>query len=217
MAIVTNSYLGNFRGKIGNMVIYPLNGQTVARSIGISHKPITINQLTARMGLKMMNVFFRNIKAFIRIGFELEARGTTSNAFNMAIRYNSKKIKGVYPDIEIDFEQILVSKGVMPVVKNAKAKIITTGLKVSWDSQADQKGMRADDQVLLLVYFPGDRLKTRIFTSEVRRAEGKYTFKLDRDATMRHAHIYLSFISDNCKSISDSLYLGEVSWDNALK
>jgi len=217
MAIITNSYLGTFTGKIGHMVIYELCGQMVGRGIGKSHKPATINQLTARMALKKMNIFFRDIKDFIKIGFELEARGTTSNESNMAIRYNGKCVKGVYPDVEIDFEKILVTKGAMPVVKNAKAKIITSGLKLTWDSQSDEKGMRNDDQVLVLAYFPGEIVKIRVFTTEVRRADGKYTFKLDRDATMRNAHIYLSFISDNCKSISDSQYLGEMSWDNAVK
>ncbi|MGY0040795.1 DUF6266 family protein [Pedobacter sp. NJ-S-72] len=217
MAIVTNSYLGTFTGKIGRMVIYPLNGQIIARGIGFSNKPATINQLTARTGIKKLNIFFRDIKDFINIGFELEARGTTSNESNMAIKYNGKHIKGVYPDVEIDFEKIVVTKGVMPVVKNAKAKIIATGLKVTWDSQSDEKGMRKDDQVLLLAYFPGKIVKTRVFTSEVRRADGKYTFKLDRDAVMPNAHIYLSFISDNCKSISDSQYLGEMTWDKAVK
>jgi hypothetical protein len=217
MAIITNSYLGTFTGKIGNMVIYPLNGQIVARGIGKSDKPSTINQLTARMALKKMNIFFSEIKDFINIGFELEARGTTSNESNMAIRSNGKYVKGVYPDVEIDFDKILVTKGAMPVVKNAKAKIVTNGLKLTWDSQSDEKGMRGHDQALVLAYFPGKIVKLRVFTTEVRRAEGKYTFKLDRDALMRNAHIYLSFISDNRKSISDSQYLGEMSWDKDVK
>ncbi|MBB6272695.1 hypothetical protein HDF26_003152 [Pedobacter cryoconitis] len=217
MAIVTKSHLGTFTGKIGNMVIYPLKGQIVSRAIGKSHKPATINQKTSRMAIKKLNHFFRDIKGYINVGFELEAKGTTSNQFNMAMRSNRLHIKGLYPDVEIEFAKMLVTKGLMPVVKNAKAKILTSGLKVTWDNQPAEKGMRQDDQLMLLAYFPGTTIKTRIFTTEVRRAEGKYTFKLNRDALMPKAHLYLSFISDNRKIISDSQYLGEISWDNAAK
>lgn len=199
------------------MVIYPLNGQIIARGMGISNKPGTINQLTARMALKKMNIFFKDIKEFIRVGFELEARGTTSNETNMAIKFNGKHFEGVYPDVGIDFERILVTKGKMPVVKNAKAKIVTNGLRLTWDSRSDEKGMLQHDQALVLAYFPGKTVKIRAFTREVRRAEGKYTFKLDRDGAMQHAYIYLSFISDNRKSISDSQYLGKMSWEKTVK
>lgn len=64
MAIVTNSYLGTFTGRIGNMVIYPLAGQIVARTIGKSYKKPTNNQLNSRMALKKMNVFYRKSRGF---------------------------------------------------------------------------------------------------------------------------------------------------------
>ncbi|QNK61840.1 hypothetical protein H7F33_14930 [Pedobacter sp. PAMC26386] len=218
MAILTNSILGSFKGKIGNITIYPLGNQTVGRGIGISHKKPTTEQLTTRLVMKKMNKFFQHIGAMIRIGFELEARGTNQNEFNKAMTQNFNQFTGKYPDIAIDFAKVLVTKGKMAVIKEAKAEKVTNGLKLTWDTEIAGAGMHKNDQVLVLAYFPdGKTIKARIFTSEVRRFEGKYTFKLDRNRTMKNAHIYLSFISNNCKIISDSVYLGEISWGNVIK
>lgn len=199
------------------MVIYPLAGQIVARGIGKSYKKPTNNQLTSRMALQKMNVFLRDIKGFLKIGFELEAKGTTANAFNHAFKQNRKQVTGIYPDVSIDYAKIMVTKGKMPVVENAKASILTDRLKVSWDTRIIKGETDGDDQVLLLAYFPGEKVKTCIFTTAARRSAGTHKFNLNRDATMRNAHLYLSFVSDDYKSISDSVYLGEVSWDKALK
>lgn len=217
MAIVTNSYLGTFTGRIGNMVIYPLAGQIVARTIGKSYKKPTNNQLNSRMALKKMNVFLQDINGFLKVGFELEAKGTTANAFNHALKYNRKHVTGTFPDVAIDYAKILVTKGNMPIVEKAKASLLTDRLKVSWDTEVIKGQTHQDDQVLLLAYFPGETGKTRIFTTSVRRSAGTYKFNLNRSATMRNAHLYLSFVSDDYKSISDSVYLGEVSWDKVAK
>ena len=71
--------------------------------------------------------------------------------------------------------------------------------------------MFQDDQVMIQLYFPGASDKIIFLKAGAKRAEGKEFLALEKSWHPK-AHVYISFISDNRKRISNSQYLGELDF-----
>ncbi|HEY0176822.1 MAG TPA: DUF6266 family protein, partial [Pedobacter sp.] len=69
-----------FKGKLGDTVVYSLNGQDVKRSIGLITKDPSKLQKENRTSMRTVTDFLKPVLNFIRIGFELETKGTLLNA-----------------------------------------------------------------------------------------------------------------------------------------
>ena len=123
MAIAENGPGGNHRGKLGNSVYYVLNGKNVSRGIGITLKPPTQLQLKSRMETKLSSGLLSRLLDFLNTGFGAEALMAKDNAFNQAVKYNKKNmIKGSYPDLELAYDQLLVSKGALKPAQNCSGR-----------------------------------------------------------------------------------------------
>jgi hypothetical protein len=203
---------GSANGKIDNLVVYKLNGQDVIRSIGRRITPPLQKELGTQQNIKVLNAFLVHIKDYCKVGFDLEATGTTSNYYNLATKYNASSIIGEYPDRCIDYTKVIVTKGKMPVVENASFQITEDGVEFSWDPSYRKTGIQSDDQVMLLLYSPKNTFAYGI-TSGSARSAGKELLNMTKFLKNYSFHAYISFVSNNRKSISDSLYLGEVKWE----
>ncbi|MGK9125266.1 DUF6266 family protein [Olivibacter sp. SA151] len=76
--------------------------------------PTSEKELANRERMRIMQKFLQDSKNFIDLGFQLEAKARNMSAFNAAMSYNKKyAITGSYPDLKIDYEKLLVSKGLL--------------------------------------------------------------------------------------------------------
>lgn len=207
--------LGNYSGQIGPLVIYKLNGQTVVRTKGKRKKPYSVKELTKQKKFILLNDFLKSLDEFYNAGFELEAIGTTSNAYNKALQHNYDCITGNYPDLYIDYAKVLVTKGNMPVTEQIAVKTIATGIEVVWDSECDQINNRADDQVMIVATYTdkNGNSSTEYTTAGALRAAGKEVLALNAAFRKSTVHVYVSFISSNRKKIADSKYMGAITWN----
>jgi hypothetical protein len=211
MAVSRNKKGDGFVGRIGDEVIYWLNGQLVKRKIGKSYKKPTLSQLAVRQCTGVINKFLDPILDFIDIGFELEAKRASLNQHNVATSYNrNNAIKGEYPNQVIDYTNALVTMGSMPIAADAVVLPSDEGLAFTWDTEL-VKGMRKNDQVMVMAYFP-EQQEARFIVNGAYRETGKQILKLPVYKTPRTVETYLSFISANHKSISNSTYTGKISW-----
>lgn len=213
MATIPNSFFGSFRGRIGNQVFYLLRGVMVARGIGKSDKPPTLNQLIQRSRVGLTTGFLKSIKTYINLGFELEAKGTTSLPFNKASSVNSQRIVvGEYPEHRLDLSKAQLTKGNLPVLKDAAVTMVSEGLQFTWDPvfYADF-GEYWQDQVMLMAFCEENNQSYKSYAGAIRQL-GKDLLQLPSSGAEGTFHVYISIIADDRKRISDSLYLGTVKW-----
>lgn len=211
MAIITNGPLGQFRGRIGNLVFYPLNGKQVARTIGPQGPP-SVKQLANYQRMSLTVNMLRTMNDFVDAGFAIEAKGTDKNPQNLAVSFNkSTAIYGEYPDMSIDYSKVIFSHGKLPFSEDISVTKSLKGLSFSW-SKEDVKGYlrRREDMVMILVYFPGMRRSVQMLNA-AKRESGGYELKLHRSMIHQPMEIYMLFKAANGKDISDTLYLGNIN------
>lgn len=209
MAIIKSGISKDTNGKIGNIVIYELNGQTVSRTIGKQGKP-SKKQLANYLEMKLIVRLLAPMKSFINISFEPEARGTTKNPYNLATAYNKNHaIQGKYPDLSIDHSKVILSRGNLKAPENTRLIKTAKGVEVLWDKNADTP-LRLDDLVMILLYHPLKKVCTKILYA-VTRAKGKYFIPLKAITLTQPIEAYICFKSIDGKLMSDSVYAGNLN------
>ncbi len=134
MARTTNNLLKGMSGKIGDLIIYEMEGKTYARSKPSGYKdaksPLQLNQ---RQKLIFVNDFLRPFKDILKKTFF--NKENDKRPYLRAQSYNLKHgTIGFYPDLEIDYKKALLCKGSLPVPKNVKAFYTEEGIVIEWDN-----------------------------------------------------------------------------------
>lgn len=208
MATTENGPGGHHRGKLGNMVYYTLNGKRVVREIGRSLKPPTELQLAARMITKMSSTLLGRLQDFIKTGFLQQAIQVQDNAFNVAVKANKKNmIKGVYPNLEIAYDQLLLSAGNLKPAQNWQVVQTDTGLQYTWDTDPQMAWPEATDQVMMLAYFPKqEKVCFTLFGKD--RLAGSDLLEIPPSLQAEYMETYISFIAADRKQVANSSYTG---------
>ena len=213
MAKVTNSFFGSFKGRIGNYVFYELRGVLIIRTIGKSLNSPTHNQLIQRSRMRLTNNFLKSIKTYVNLGFELQAKGTSSLPFNKATATNSQQIvTGDYPAHQLDFSKALLTKGDLPLLKDAKVSVGNDGLEFTWNPTVDAEfGEYWQDQVMLMAFCEQNNHSYKSYAGATREL-GRDLLQLPLSGAEGTYHVYISVVADDRKRISNSLYLGPLKW-----
>jgi hypothetical protein len=211
MAILKVESNRGFIGRVGNTVTYVLNGRVVKRTIGKSSKKVTIAQLSVRQRTKIITEFLNPVKEYINIGFEFEARLVQKkNAHNIATSYNwLNAFTGVYPDQKIDFSKVLLSRGNLPVTNNIDVKVVDNRIEFTWDKNTVTDRIKGSDRVMLLAYLPKENRAVSLIGGAERLEGGEHLIIPEYKHGI-HIETYVSFVSADYKSISNSVYTGEV-------
>ncbi|QNK64809.1 hypothetical protein H7F33_10155 [Pedobacter sp. PAMC26386] len=210
MAVLRKGLNDGYVGKIGNTVTYELNGEMVKRTIGIYDDPKTIPQLSVRQVTSVTSAFLIPVHDFITIGFDLEAKKTRKGAYNIASSYNRlNAITGKYPNQNIDFTKVLFSRGKMPIIPKPSVTLTKNKLAFTWDTDFTANGIKPTDRVMLIAYLP-ERHRAVCLISGAKRTAGVEYLSIPRSKKPMIIETYISFISETHKSISTSLYVGQV-------
>lgn len=211
MAISQDGPLGPFKGKLGPLYGYIVNGRQILRAAPHpSKKPRSIKQKAQEQKVQVLTPFFTKIKAYLSIGFELSAMKRNINSNNAAKSYNLKYgIKGEYPDQEIDYAGIRLTEGSLDIPAQATASSVEGGIKFSWAYDADGSLGDGADKTMLLVFFKENRTAF-YFISGAYRMNGEEILPLNDRLRGQTAETYISFVTDDRKSISNSVYTGSL-------
>ena len=209
MAKSPEGILGAFTGKAGNVVGYILNGQAIIRSLPKRKKkkrkptPLESNN---RGKMKLLSLFFSRMRGFLELTFTPESRGTVYNWYNLAVKYNNPTaIKGTFPGLEIDYPNVVLSRGDLRQPVNPKVERTTEGVKFSWDVTNLDSG--SHDQAMLLICFPDDHSASSS-GGNVRRGIGMEIIPMDAKSLKMRMETYICFVSNDRQRFSNSLYLG---------
>lgn len=203
---------GHKLGKLGDTTSYFLNGKLTTRTIGKSNKAPSILQKIVRQKTSVISKFLNPIMEFILVGYEKESRRLAQQAQNPAFSYNWRyALTGDYPEIKIDFTKVLLTIGSMPSPEGLEVQANEEGFMFSWNLQEGRLGTHWSDQVMLMAYFPTLR-KAVYLTAGSSRYKGKDLLPIFDITPGVEAETYVAFISNDRKSISNSVYSGKVNW-----
>jgi hypothetical protein len=210
MGKLPNGPFNGFTGKVGNLVCYDLNGQTIIRTIGINNKPPTIKQKTNRMKMKVINDLVQNTYLAMHAGFTAASTGTVYNYANLAIKHNNPNaLKGVYPNVELDYPKLLFSHGNLETPVDPKVEVVPEGLKFSWDPSTQCKGEDSQDQVSMVAYCP-EKQEMLFIKSGQKRHQGWDILPVDKAYKGLALEIYMFFVADDRLDVSTTTYLGRI-------
>ena len=211
MGKVKPNVLGVFSGKIGNMVYATWKGIPYVRSKPVSiNNPRTEAQQSHRAKFALGIRFLKPCTNFIRVGYQKYA--IKKSASNAALSYIlANAITGSYPDYRIDYPRVLLSRGSLMPPVNVQASIVDGTVLISWDNNSRSNGCaNATDKALAIVINP-DNGEVAYKIAGAPRASCIEMLDLPTCRTGDQVVVYLGFISDDDKEVSDSVYAGSIT------
>ncbi|MEE4178683.1 MAG: DUF6266 family protein [Bacteroides sp.] len=189
MAYSKEGVLANFKGRLGKMVVYQMNGKTVVRSMPTRKGGQVSPKLKESQGhfAKVMSVMAA-VKPFIRIGFNDLAEGKF--VFQRALSENLIRYKeSENPDF---FDWLLVSKGERAGAMDLNVQVLGNEAKVSWGDAKAGMPWDKNDHVLLLALNTvtleeTDNLKAGI------RSKGQASLKLPTAEAGQPVLVFIAF------------------------
>lgn len=220
MAKLNYGIFGPLIGKISNTVGYVRKGQALIRIKTKKTKKKLVRtdaQKAVNVRFKMAKEFVSGANEFLNVGYELDVSGTTMIPENGATSYLLQNaFIGEYPDLKLDYSKVLVSRGKLPPPLHPTVKLEGDILRFTWEVDPDLGYQFKTDQVMLLAYMPANK-NANCLLSGARRNQGAEVLEVDiiRKSSGNvkkdeFIEVYVAFISDDRKRISDSVYVGSV-------
>jgi hypothetical protein len=210
MARITSGILGPVSGKVGAVVGASWRGIDYIRGLPEpSNKPATSLQLAQRLKMVLFRGFLLGVDQIIEKCFQNYDKET---AMNSALSYNMKHaVTGNYPDMSIDFPNLMYSKGdLLSAWSPSVASNETNSIDFRWQNGAFSPYRDAKDQVIIVVYSPEVKKFVKLTNAGI-RTDGGSRIILPEEFKGKKAHCYLSFYSDNLNIASTSEYIGEIT------
>lgn len=136
MAILEDGPNGGFRGKVGSVYGYKLNGEWVIRGARTpSTKPPTAAQLLHREKMKINGKFCSWIKPILRFGYQFEAaKDLRKGAFQLGQKHVFNHAIDLDPANKpfVNLEKLQVFAGELMAPMGVKAYLENAVLKLSW-------------------------------------------------------------------------------------
>ncbi|MES2418590.1 MAG: DUF6266 family protein [Bacteroidota bacterium] len=212
MGIVTSGINGPFKGKVGNVIGYQLNGQNIIKGLprkSAKNKRGSVAQKESRSKFIKIQKFLKPILPFIRVGFNMEGRSRLISAHNAAKSYNL--LNAFNAEGELDYSKVLVTYGNLPSPLNVQIATDDIGMHFSWTNNADNDSAYKRDQVMFLAYNLNDGY-ARYMLSGARRKAEQETIEIWKGSKEKEFHTWIAFIADDRQDISMSTYLGKVTF-----
>lgn len=212
MATINQGIMGGFSGRVGTVVGGRRNGIDYMRAKRSDVKDAKSDaQANQRARLVTVLHFLKPFRAFFPVGFKNRKNGLSS--FNAAVSCNMQEaLTGVYPDFSIDYSKLKVSRGTLPGALNpAVIKGQTGELLFTWEDNCDRIGAMANDKVALLVYHPQKKNAVSLLLGNS-RTTGSQVFTLPDGFGKEDLQCYIAFRNISQTNISDSQYVGSVSF-----
>jgi len=217
MAVFKKGINGAFSGTIGSTVGASWREINYMRSLPKpSKKPATPLQLAQRAKFALAVAFLQPMKWVLNIGFNDKKRGR-STGYNRGLQlFISEAITGMYPDFEIDFPAISISKGSMDKLVGVSAvSEAPNTLSLAWTDhsgepveEGEEVGAYADDQVFVLLY----NVTEQLFTTNraARRQEEGLELELPAVFAGHEFHVWAFARQRDGGRCSSSQYAGTV-------
>jgi len=211
MAILKDGINGPFSGKVGSIVGYQLNGQTVIRGLPkvVRRKPTALTLLN-RARMKAVSEFLKPLKQVIDFGYRNIApqgsrvgtfQAAQSHTFRNAIDYGEDNVPYINPEKVLVFRGDLMKPPLLAVTREEN------NIHIQWDT-VQYKYKRG---ILLVMAYAIENGQIWFDEGGAKISEGSFTWDLGEAASSArypHLHIYVGFYDVVCNELSDSVYGG---------
>lgn len=212
MAKMKQGIFGPISGKLGPVVGGTWNGVSYLREAPKKNKKKrkrTAAQLANEEKMKFVNLLLVPFHPYVGIGFQQLAIEKTAISVAYSIMYH-RAITGVFPDLAVDYAQIVISAGNLPGLMGLEMELVDPQvMQLLWEKDSDPR-TSFDDQVMLVLYCPELAL-TDGFTGGAKRTAGQCLFKFDARFIGKALEVYVSVTSLDRKKIAHSVYLGRIA------
>ncbi|RQP15263.1 MAG: hypothetical protein EAS52_15690 [Parapedobacter sp.] len=212
MATYQQGANGAFSGKAGSVV--GSNWRSIGYLRGLARfksKSNSPKQAAQRMRFGMGVSFLQPMKSLLRIGFNDRVRGRNTG-FNQGLRhFVSNAVAGEYPDLEIDYSQVALSKGAQEkLIGLTLASDAPNTLTLAWANLHDPNSETSfpDDVVTVLLYNKTEDLFTTN-RSASRQSEG-LQLELPPAFSGHEFHVWVFTQHREGFEVSTSQYAGTV-------
>ena len=202
--------LGSFSGKVGNVVGGKWKGISYMRAKATSvSNPRTDGQMSQRSKFAIALAVLKPMTGFIRVGYKKYTNKQT--AFNAAMSYIlNNSITGTYPDSSVDMSKVLVSRGSLTGALNGIATSENGLVTLNWDDNSGSGNALQTDKALIVVLNP-IRSESVFDTGGSQRVTGTENLTVPADWVGENVEVFLGFIAEDGKDVSNSSYLGSVT------
>jgi hypothetical protein len=212
MAIGKDGPLGHYKGKIGPNYGYIMHNKQIIRAAPHITKPRSEKQIAQQSKMTVMSTMLNLIKVYLRVGFASTAAKKDINAASAAKSYNLKQaIIGTYPDFEIDYPQVRLTDGNLAAALHPEVQAVAEGFRFTWDYDAHDMTGSSFDRTMLMAYFPEKKQFFQMIGG-LNRDSCAETLAVYESAKGYEAETYISFITSDHRSISNSIYTGRITF-----
>jgi len=213
MAIIKGGIFGGFTGKIGDVIGYIRYGKSFIKTKSRKRKKkASKKQLLVRENMKVAVNFMKTLKEFVAIGFAHSGAKNKRSAYSDALSYQIRNaLTGEHPDVFIDLAKVKLATGNMPPPYDTSIGTEGNGIRFNWKVALQGTIYHSLSRAMLLVYVPS--LQKSFFNISAARITEKTDFMELPDSFKNQVlHAYMAFASDDRKKISDSVYIGSLTY-----
>jgi len=207
MATYSKGANGAFSGKVGSVI--GSNWRNVDYLRGLpkkSSKPSTEPQLAQRTKFALAAQYLSPIKDVLNTGFK-DKQLNKITGYNAAVKiFLNQAVTGDYPDFQIDFSKVVLSKGSLSVMHGLSAGLQGADLLLNWQSILNRYNAFADD-VLTVVLFNATKNMYLVY-EEAQRAALTYTAVIGTNFSGDVFHVWGFAVNRDATGVANSQYLG---------
>lgn len=210
MALIDQGQIGDFKGKIGRVVVAPYRKKTVGRAAPKkSTKQPTLVQLDQRAQFGLVTAFVSGVREIINLGYQ-NLTGN-SGSYNMATKWHlDNAVTGVYPNYAIDYSKVKLSDGknvIDGIFEVAKTDAVNSKTTITWMAREAVRGSLPTDKLCAVFYNHTEKFfMMDMAASERSKLTATVRIPLEEDTDVIHG--WVLFISTDGKQVSRSKYLG---------
>lgn len=162
-------------------------------------------QKTGRSKFALAISICKPLTGFLRVGYKNFTTKQTS--FNAAMSYIlNNAIIGEYPNYTVSINKVLVSKGNLIGVSNAFTTYQNREISINWnDNSGDGNAKNSDNSMIAILNISKDEAIYEIAGRP--RFTGNHKIKIPEDWVGDCVEVFLSFISEDRKEVSDSTHI----------
>lgn len=173
-----------------------------------SNKPATQSQLEQQARFALGIKVLQPITSLLNEGFKGQKTGRATG-YNMALQHLlNHAIKGVYPNYEVDYSKMLVSKGNLSKPASVTLAVDAGSLLITWTVLISRFGAFSDDEATVLIYNPEKNIY--LPAEGATRAEGEMQVSLPADFDGDTLHVFIFFTDITGTKNSESIYAGQI-------
>lgn len=210
MGQINQGILGGFSGRVGTVVGSNWKSVHYMRALAVSvSNPRTDKQQHQRTKFGMTVAFLKAINPYVRVGYKSYTQRQSS--FNAAMSYIIRNaVKGSGLELSIDYSKVLVSRGSLMPVFNAKSIVEDNKVIFSWTDNSGMGDAAKTDLAMPLAYNK-DKGEAVYLTAADTRAQATTELALPQSWAGDAFAIYLGFVDPYTGRVSNSICLSDTA------